>query len=105
VKQFLISLLVLAGLVMSLHALDTGQMGIDIQKSQSVNGIEYTRVSLVEGLDHDKLVNIWHKDTLMYVSDNGLDAGINFNMATCNTVAHLATCSTKGGFAVDVGGV
>lgn len=100
-KNLMISLLMFVALAMSLHALDTGQM--DTATSKSINIANYATVSQNEYAADIKL-NIWHKDTLMYVGDNRLDTGINLNKAVTSTTLLSTSCS-KGGSAVGARGV
>ena len=82
-------MLMFIGLMSSLYALDTGQIGCDVEKSQTLIGADGI-VDIPSDATFVK-VNILHKDTLMYSWGEGIDNKIpgisggykqNINMAS-----------------------
>lgn len=102
-KKLMFLFLMVIGLMSSLAALDTGQIGCDVQKSQTLSetdGVKSTPASATTAK-----VNILHRDNLMYsLGEGGLDklkiiwtSGCNQNTKTDRAYATVAVvCYPRG---------
>ena len=101
-KKILFILLMVVGLMSSLYALDTSQVGCDVEKSQTLIGCDGVKTTPVD-ITYTK-VNILHKDSLMYSWGEGIDNKIpgisggykqNINIASAIVAV---VCYPRGGF-------